>query len=263
MRHYHGTPLGGTRDSVARFMAQGNRSFLVPFNRPEDMPIVSESSRGFVLDNGAFSAWKKGEPITDWKPYYDWCKELHQNPRFDFAVIPDVIDGSEEENRELFSKWFKGCRLPAHYGWVKGSPVWHMHESFDQLRYFMQHSEIISIGSSGQYSKPGTRAWHQRMGEAMQVLCDSNGRPLRKIHGLRMLSPRIVERYPFHSADSTNVAQNSQLLTRFGMYAPPTQSQRREVLASRIEATQSPSAYKATRQPTLFNLSEKPEVSNG
>ena len=243
MKHYHGTPLGGTRESVAKFILAGKRHFLVPHPRCEDMPIVADQSCGFILDNGAFSAWKSGTPITDWKPYYDWCKEWHQNPRFEFAIIPDVIDGDEDANRELFGQWFKGVRLPTPYGWVEGAPVWHMHESMDQLRYFMSHSRTICIGSSGDYATPGTPNWHRRMGKAMGVLCDDNGRPLRKIHGLRMLNPEIVERYPFASADSTNIAQNSQLLGRFGTYKPPTQAQRREVIAARIEATTSPSVF--------------------
>ena len=252
MRHYHGTPLGGTRDSVARFMAAAGRHFLVPFGRDEDLPIVSEMSCGFCLDNGAFTAWKKGEPITDWKPYYSFCKEWHQNPRFDFAIIPDVIDGDEDQNRELIGQWFKGCKVDK--GWVEGSPVWHMHESMDYLKYLIDHFRVISIGSSGEYQSPGTTKWHIRMCEAMNVLCDDNGRPKRKIHGLRMLNPVIVERYPFHSCDSTNVAQNSQLLPRFGGYKPPTQSQRREVIAARIESAKSPSAFARPDKEQLYLL---------
>ncbi len=61
-----------------------------------------------------------------------------------------------------------------------------------------------------------------------------------------MLNPEIVERYPFYSCDSTNVAQNSQLLGRYGMYKPPSQAQRREVLAARIESVKSPSVWQRT-----------------
>ena len=249
MRHYHGTPLGGTRDSVARFIASGNRHFLVPFPRHEDMPIVSESSCGFCLDNGAFSAWKSGHPITDWSPYYEWCLKWSSNPRFDFAIIPDVVDGTEEENNKLFGEWFKRCRLVDNgkfgsgIGFVEGAPVWHMHESLDRLEYLMGHSRIVCIGSSGEWPNPGTTSWHKRMEDAMRILCDDKGHPRIKFHGLRMLNPAIVEMYPFYSADSTNVAQNSQLIRRYGMYCPATVSQRREILASRIESVRSPSAW--------------------
>jgi len=89
MIHYHGTPLGGTRESVARFVSSGTRHFLVPFMRQEDLPVVAEASCGFCLDNGAFSAWKSGKPITDWEPYYRWVSQWALHPRFAFAIIPD------------------------------------------------------------------------------------------------------------------------------------------------------------------------------
>ncbi len=250
MKHFHGTPLGGTRDSVARFIASGNRHFLVPHARSEDMPVVSEEATGFCLDNSAFTAWKQGSPITNWQPYYDWVKLWCRNPRFDFAIIPDVIDGSEGENNSLFGEWFKRTRIDG--GWVEGAPVWHMHESLERLEYLIGHCRIICVGSSGKWETPGTEDWHARMREAMAVLCDKDGHPRRKIHGLRMLRQDIVERYPFYSADSTNVAQNSQLMPRFGMYPPPTQSQRREVIASRMESTRSPSTYRAPQEQTTL-----------
>ena len=242
MRHYHGTPLGGTRDSIAAFMRAAPRCFLVPFPRQEDLGIVLDQSAGFILDNGAFTAWRSGNPVTNWQPYYDWCLSLAQHPRFDFAIIPDVIDGTEKQNDNLIQQWGSKCRLP-HFGWVDGAPVWHMHESMDRLERLMRFHRVICIGSSGDYSTPGTDAWHDRMAEAMDILCDDQGRPKRKIHGLRMLAGDIVEHYPFYSCDSTNVAQNSQLIRRYGMYAPPTQAQRREVLAARIESHKSPAVW--------------------
>jgi hypothetical protein len=253
MKHYHGTPLGGTRDSVARFIAAGRRHFLVPYSRDEDLPIVAESSAGFCVDNGAFTAWKSGKPVTNWNGYYKWCLDWHRNPRFDFAIIPDVIDGTEEENRALLAEWFQ--RTKSGHGWVRGAPVWHLHESIDYLKHCLRHFDIVCLGSSGQYATPGTTEWHNRMATAFDAICDHKGRPRRRIHGLRMLDPAIVERYPFYSCDSTNVAQNSQLLGRYGIYKPPSQAQRREVLAARIEAAQSPSVWvRPEENGTLFEL---------
>jgi hypothetical protein len=74
------------------------------------------------------------------------------------------------------------------------------------------------------------------MSEAMSVACDDLGRPRCKLHGLRMLDPEIFGRLPLSSADSTNAAVNSGSLSRFGMYKPPTASQRAAVIADRIEA---------------------------
>lgn len=89
MIHYHGTPCGATREDVARFLA--GRHALVPFVRPEDIGTAAEVCQSFVLDNGAFSAWKQGRTV-DWKDYYAWVNEWHRHPGFDWAIIPDVRD---------------------------------------------------------------------------------------------------------------------------------------------------------------------------
>ncbi|WP_235592044.1 MULTISPECIES: hypothetical protein [Pseudomonas] len=52
MIHYHGTPVDGTRQDGARFLA--GRHALVPFPRQDDMGIVAEVCQSFVFDNGAF-----------------------------------------------------------------------------------------------------------------------------------------------------------------------------------------------------------------
>ena len=70
----------------------------------------------------------------------------------------------------------------------------------------------------------------------MEVMCDEQGRPKCKIHGLRMLDPDVFTRLPFSSADSTNAAVNCGAISRFGMYPAPTSSQRAAVIAERIES---------------------------
>jgi len=74
------------------------------------------------------------------------------------------------------------------------------------------------------------------MNEAMAVICDAEGRPRCRLHGLRMLDPEIFSRLPLASADSTNAAVNSSAANRFGMYMPPTNWQRAAIIAERIEA---------------------------
>ena len=41
--HYHGTPIGGSRQDVARFLA--GRHALVPFPRQDDVGIVADVER--------------------------------------------------------------------------------------------------------------------------------------------------------------------------------------------------------------------------
>lgn len=222
MIHYHGTPCGGTRQDVARFLA--GRHALIPFVRQEDIGVAAEVCHTFMLDNGAFSAWKREIEIR-WRDYYDWCDEWHRHPGFTFAVIPDVIDGTEAENDLLLDEW------PGH---IEGAPVWHLHESLDRLDRLSRWPRVC-LGSSGQWSQPGSMSWWHRIADAMDVLCD-NGRPRCKLHGLRMLDPAIFHRLPLSSADSTNAVRNGASVSRFGTYVPPTLHQRMATIADRIES---------------------------
>lgn len=224
MIHYHGTPIGGTRQDAARFLA--GRHALVPFPRQDDIAIVAEVCQSFCFDNGAFSVWKKGGTL-DIEGYLRWVDDWRRHPGFDWALIPDVIDGDEADNDRLLEQWPE--QLP-------GVPVWHLHESLERLQRLASVWRTVAIGSSGQWRSPGTAAWWKRMAAAMDAICNDQGRPMCRLHGLRMLDPAIFTRLPFASADSTNAAVNGGSISRFGMYAPPTAGQRASVIADRIEA---------------------------
>lgn len=228
---YHGTPVGGSRQDVARFLIA--RDALVPWLRRDDMAVVAEVCRSFVFDNSAFSVWKRGAKL-DIPGYLRWCDEWHRHPGFNWALIPDVIEGDEAENDALLADW------PAH---IEGVPVWHLHESLDRLDRLVSEWRTVAIGSSGTWSTPGTAAWWDRMGDAMSVACDHLGRPRARLHGLRMLNPKVFTRLPLTSADSTNASMNCGAIKRFGMYPPATSAQRAAVIADRIEINQSAEAW--------------------
>jgi hypothetical protein len=231
MIHYHGTPIGGSRQDTARFLV--GRHALIPFGRPDDTGAVLEYCQSFILDNGAFSHWKAGKGQIDFDEYWKWVHSLYQHPGFDWALIPDIIDGSEIDNINWVMKWLRIG------GKAKCAPVWHMHESLDWLEFLAHNFQVVALGSSGEYKSPGTTRWWNRIAKAMNVCCDNKGRPICKLHGLRMLDPDIFTRLPLSSADSTNAAVNSGSLSRFGSYIPPTSSQRTAVIAERIEQNNS------------------------
>ncbi len=249
MRVYHGTPLGGTRIDVARFAS--GRHCLIPFLRPEDLPVVAEACTGFCFDNSAYTAWKQGNAIEDWGPYYKWCKQWSRHPGFDFALIPDVIDGSEQDNADLIKIWDKKMWHP-HY--VQGVPVWHMHESLERLQRLSERFRYVALGSSGDYPTPGLPKWWDRMADAMEVVCDDQGLPRCKLHGLRMAAADITARIPFASVDSTNVAQNK---SSGRPYPCPTSIQRAELIAGRMESQLGAKSWTVpSKQQELFVLEE-------
>lgn len=242
MTPYHGTPGGGSRQDVARFHI--GRHALVPYPRQDDLGVVAEVCQSFVFDNGAFSVWKRGE-VLDVAGFTRWTDEWHRHPGFDWALIPDDIEGDEADNDALLRDW------PAHLK-EAGVPVWHLHESIGRLQRLCREWRTVALGSSGQWATPGTAAWWGRMTEAMNAICDEQGRPMARLHGLRMLDPAIFSKLPLASADSTNAAVNSGSLDRFGMYLPPTAAQRAAVIAERIEAHNSAAVW--THQPTQQDI---------
>jgi hypothetical protein len=233
MIHYHGGPI--TPMPVAVEVWTG-RHAMVSFAYPSQVKIAAEVCQSFVLDNGAFTTWKSGGGRVDWRAYLEWVETWRQHPGFDWCLIPDIIDGSEDENNLLCEQW----PLQAHCS----VPVWHLHESLERLEWLMDEWPRVALGSSGDWSTPGTKLWWLRMAEAMSVACDELGRPKAKLHGLRMLDPTIFSHLPIASGDSTNAAQNHGKETKWsGPYVPLDEPTRGLVLARRIESHASASRW--------------------
>jgi hypothetical protein len=212
---------------------------MVSFGDPRQMSLVADACQSFAFDNGAFGAWRAGKPIIDWGDYYDFVREWDQSPGFDFALMPDVIDGTEQDNDELLQFWPNDVR-------VESCPVWHLHESLDRLETLCGNWSRVALGSSGEYAQVGTKRWWNRMAEAMTACCDSEGRPMTKLHGLRMLDPKVFTMFPFASADSTNVARNIGIDQAWtGSYLPTNKAGRGIVIADRIEAFNSARFWEA------------------
>lgn len=248
MIHYHGGPVTPLPASLALWRA---RHAFVSFARPDQIALAAEVCQSFALDNGAFTIWKQGGTL-DVAGYLAWVESWRRHPGFDFALLPDSVEGDEAENDRLIAEWFAlgGRGLDAYM-----VPVWHLHESLGRLVRLCHSYPRVAFGSSGPYATVGSEAWWERMGEAMHAICDADGRPPCKLHGLRMLNPAIFGRFPFASADSTNVAQNVGIDSKWrGTYTPATKEMRALVLADRIESTNSAAAWDRTqaRQQTTF-----------
>ncbi len=239
MIHYHGGPI--TPVEVARQLWTRRHAF-VSYEAPDQIEVAAEVSQSFALDNGAFSAWKRGADV-DWDGYLAWVTKWAKHPGCDFAIIPDVIDGDDEENNDLIAEW-----LDAGMARHIGVPVWHLHESFDRLYTLCHEWPRVALGSSGVYADPGSPVWWQRMGEVLALLCDDMGRPPCKLHGLRMLDPTIFSQLPLASADSTNVARNIGIDAKWDRapYAPRSKAVRAMIMADRIEHHASAATWQRT-----------------
>jgi hypothetical protein len=192
MIHYHGTPITPRRV----LLELGGKHFCVSYARREDVDVCHQIGQSVMLDNGAFTFWTTGKPV-DWKAYYEWV-EPWLDYRTTWAIIPDVIDGGEQENDMLIA------RSPLPY--AQSAPVWHLHEPIDRIMRFLELGYTrICFGSSGEYKQVGSPKWHHRMTQAFNRLANMGEIPW--VHMLRGMA-LSGEHYPFSSVDSTDVARH-------------------------------------------------------
>lgn len=251
MIHYHGLPI--TPETAMVRAVSGGHAF-VSCRRKSQLDTAILICQSFAVDNGAFSAWKAGTPITDWSSYYAWVESLIKVPNFDFAIIPDVIDGNEQANDALLDEW--PWRESPNKQWV-GVPVWHLHESMERLRRLCDAWPRVAFGSSGEFATIGTGSWWKRISQAFQTICDANGLPSSKIHGLRMLDPNIFSKCPFSSVDSTNIGRSVGIDAHWkGNYLPRNKEARAMLMRDRIESVNGAPAWSGydTGSTSLFDL---------
>jgi hypothetical protein len=233
--HHHGTPI----TPEAMLYELRGKHFCVSFSDPRQVKICHTIGQSVMLDNGAYSAWMSGKTV-DWNAYAEWARRWLEYPNT-WAVVPDVIDGSPMDNLELYC-WFARNHADV---WRRSAPVWHMHEPLSQLLTFCRDEHPrVCIGSSGEYADPSTARWRDRMDVVMETL-ELNHLEHIKLHMLRAMRQAIEGRWPFASADSTNVARNH--------HRHPSPA----VLADRIDAVQAPPRWiRPARQLDLLDLDE-------
>lgn len=223
MIHYHGTPITPRRV----LLEMAGRHFCISFAHPHDLRICLEIGQSLMLDNGAFTAFTQGK-VFDIKKYYAWLDEYLVHPHW--AVVPDVIDGTVEQQRELIKQWPFPRDLSA--------PVWHLGLPLDWLFELVDHWPKVCLGSSGHYWQIGTQSWCRRMDDVFNAL-HRRSKHLPWLHGMRMLGQSDGP-WPLASADSTNVARNHHAKTESA-----------ETMAHRIDSTQPARKWHGIEQLTL------------
>lgn len=189
---YHGTPITPVSVLVERM---AGAHFCVSHAAPHQVRLCHGLGQGVMLDNGAFSAWKRGHR-TDWAAYYRWADEWLDCPTT-WAVIPDEVEGDEGVQETLLGQWPHGER---------GAPVYHMHEPIERLVRLSEAWPRVCIGSSAEYAEVLSPAWQRRMDEAWRELSKRHRRT-PNIHMLRGMQ-LVRHRWPFASVDSTDIARN-------------------------------------------------------
>ena len=191
MIHYHGTPI--TPKAVLQTLH--GKHFCVSFARPDNVEACHKIGQSVMLDNGAFSVWRRGY-APDWKAYYEWCN-LWLAYASTWAVIPDVIDGTEDAQDDLLFQWPFADR---------GAPVWHLNEPIERALLLSDQWPLVCWGSASEYAVVGSIPWRRRVEQVFTALSKRH-RHIPKIHMLRGMKCCEMG-LPFYSLDSTDVARN-------------------------------------------------------
>lgn len=223
MIRFHGGPI--TPDKAAIEVWRDGAA-CISFANQQQIELAFEYAGQVMVDNGAFGLWGLDQRI-DIPAYTDFVQQWMRHPAFGWCVIPDVIDGTEDENDDLIEKW----PFPESFS----VPVWHMHESLEKLKGLVEWFPRVAIGSSGEFAEIGTDSWKIRLARAMDVACDSDGYPLTKLHGLRQMDNDITSNVPYSSVDSCNIARNIGIDSKWvGPMCPASKDARALVMRDRI-----------------------------
>lgn len=209
-RIVHGTPI-----TPKRLLPQlKGCSFCVSYMHPEQLDECIDlvgDDQILILDNGAFTAWKKGIELNAewWDGFYSWANAAMERCPQAVAVIPDVIGGSEEDNLMLIAECIKGNKLKYP---ERAMAIWHMNESFEQLDKLCMMFNFVGWGSCGEFdiskAKEGS-AWHLRAKTALariDWLALQNNQERPWVHMMRGLGQ--LQNWGWDSADSCNLAIN-------------------------------------------------------
>lgn len=199
---YHGTPV----TPQSELLSLAGRCFCVSYfyRDKTSLPLIEGISSSLMLDNGAFSAWKKGVEFTDdyWRGYHEWVDAPLDRPTT-WAVIPDaILMGSQEQDR-LLRQWPHGDR---------GAPVFHLYADFmhplDRLLRLLDEWPRVCIGWAHDPKEYpiGCPEFEDAMDATWNAIAGRHART-PNVHMFRG-TQLTRARWPFASVDSTDVARN-------------------------------------------------------
>lgn len=191
--HYHGLPL--TPEVMLLDLAGRHVCISYATRRPAQTEISLRRMQSIMFDNGAFTIHQQGGCLDE-RAFYDWIGPMLGHPHW--AVVPDVIRGTVEDQRALTKTWPFPREL--------GAPVWHLGLPIDYLLELTDEWPRVCLGSSEEFWQVGSPAWQRRMDEAAEAIFKRR-RHAPWLHGLRMMA-QAGKRWPLASVDSVNVARN-------------------------------------------------------
>lgn len=162
---------------------------------------MRNENASIFLDSGAFSAFTLGVNI-DLPAYCDYIKRNTDIIRVEDGVkMASVLDGIGDP-LQTYRNQLQMEELGA-----RPLPCFHAGEDERYLEWYVKNYEYITLGGLVGSSSKQLMIWLDRMWE--RYLTDGSGRPRLKVHGFGITAIPIMERYPWHSVDSSSWIQSA------------------------------------------------------
>lgn len=151
------------------------------------------------LDSGAFSANSLGVDI-DLNEYCNYIKRNRDIIKVeDGVVMASVLDGIGNAQLTYENQLAMEARGAAPL------PCFHFGEDERYLEWYVQRYPYITIGGMVRTSAEDVMQWLDRIWD--RYLLDHTGRPKLKVHAFGVTTISLMERYPWHSVDSSSWIQ--------------------------------------------------------
>jgi len=151
------------------------------------------------LDSGAFSAHSLGVviDINDYANYVIQNRDIIRHE--DGVCMASVLDGIGDD-LQTWKNQIELERLGAPC-----LPCFHFGEDDRYLDWYVRRYPYITIGGLVGKSNPDVIKWLDRIWE--KYLLDGSGKPRLKVHAFGVTRIELMERYPWHSVDSSSWIQ--------------------------------------------------------
>lgn len=184
------------------------------------------TSNKLFIDSGAFSAWSKGKPID----VNDYIKFINENSdKFTLFASVDNIPGELRRTPTLQEKKDSPVLSWENYLYMREQvkdkdkllPVFHIGEDFKHLQNMLEvkfnnkHVPYIGLGGTVGMGSSVKDDWYKQCFKIIQ----QSSNPHVKVHAFGMTNLKILENFPFESADSTTwlmAAINGYICTKYG-----------------------------------------------
>lgn len=160
---------------------------------------MRENGAKVFVDSGAFSAFTLGTTI-DLPTYCDYIIRNRDIIREEDGVLmASVLDGIGDP---LLT--YRNQLAMEELG-AKPLPCFHVGEDERYLEHYIANYDYITLGGMVPYSTKQLYIWLDRIWD--RYLTDGSGRARLKVHGFGLTSIPLMERYPWHSVDSSSWIQ--------------------------------------------------------